>query len=236
MEKFRKIVRKAFLSLGIDIRRVKPNQLTWLKNQDIKTVFDIGANTGQFATEIHSILPEATTYSFEPLKDCYEQLCRNMRKLSRFRAFNLALGDRDCEMEIHRSKFSPSSSLLPVTELSERLFPYTRVESIEKIKVMRLDEVARGLCCAENILVKIDVQGYEDKVILGGKETISKAKVLLVETSFSALYEGQPLFDEMYDVLRNMGFSYAGNLEQIKSPADSRVIQSDSIFLNRRFA
>ena len=42
------------------------------------TVLDVGANTGQFALEIHKILPQAMIYSFEPLKDCYEQLMHNM--------------------------------------------------------------------------------------------------------------------------------------------------------------
>jgi FkbM family methyltransferase len=230
---FKKVVRKAFLTAGVDIRRTGPSPLVWLRTQNIGTVFDIGANTGEFAALVHTLLPEATIYSFEPLKECYTRLVSKMKAVPGFRAFDFALGDRECESEMHRSKFSPSSSILSMAKLHKELFPFTEEEGTEKIRVRRLDDVAMELYCPENILVKIDVQGYEDKVILGGKELISRAKILIVEISFQTLYEGQPLFDEIYDMLRTMWFVYAGSVEQIKSPIDGSVLQSDSIFLKR---
>jgi FkbM family methyltransferase len=70
----------------------------------IQTVLDVGANTGQFATAaIHEILPEATIYSFEPLRECYDLLVKNMSYVSKFRAFNFALGSEDTHMGMHRS-------------------------------------------------------------------------------------------------------------------------------------
>ena len=45
-----------------------------LNTYGIRTVFDLGANAGQFATRVHNWIPNATIYSFEPLKDVYAQL------------------------------------------------------------------------------------------------------------------------------------------------------------------
>ena len=45
------------------------------------------------------------------------------------------------------------------------------------------------------------------------------------------LYQGQVLFDNIYSLLRDMGFIYAGNLNQIIQPNNGRPIQADSIFL-----
>ncbi|GAF99123.1 unnamed protein product, partial [marine sediment metagenome] len=206
----------------------------WLKELNIQTVFDIGANTGQFASMIHNVLPEALIYSFEPLEDCYRQLCTNMRGASKFKAFNFALGDRDKETEIYHDTYSPSSSLLQISKLHKKVFPFTGQRTIENVKVKRLDQVIDDLNLElkKNILLKIDVQGYEDKVILGAQKSILEAKAVLAETSYHALYEGQPLFDTIYDMLRQRGFEYMGNLEQIKNPLNGTVLQSDSIFIN----
>lgn len=154
-----------------------------------------------------------------------------MKNTSKFRAFNFALGDNDCETEIHRSEHSPSSSLLPMEDLHKQIFPFTAGETIERIKIRRLDVIARDLNCNDNILVKFDVQGYEDKVILGGRKLVSKAKVLIVETSFQSLYKEQPLFDTIYNMLKQMGFSYMGNLDQIENPVDGSILQADSVFV-----
>jgi FkbM family methyltransferase len=146
-------------------------------------VLDVGANTGQFADEIHGIFPEAAIYSFEPLRDCYDLLIEKMSHVPKFKAFDFALGSEASEMEMHRSEFTPSSSILRMGELHKRAFPFTSKEAPEKIVVKRLDDVTRDLDLAKNILIKIDVQGFEDRVIAGGLKTIQIAKLLIVETS-----------------------------------------------------
>ena len=180
-------------------------KFTWLKNLNIGTIFDIRANTGQFATMLNEVLPNASMYLFEPLRDCYDKLRLNMKKHPKSRAFNVALGDKDCETEIYRSKHSPSSSILPMKDLHKQVIPQSHLDTIERIKVRRLDGITHDLDCKENILIKVDVQGYEDKVIFGGEKIISKAKVLIIETSFQSLYEGQPLFDSIYNLVRGRG-------------------------------
>lgn len=228
----KKVIKKSFNMLGLDIRKIERNKFVWLNDLNIKTVFDIGGNIGQFARMIHNILPAASIYSFEPLEDCYKQLQSNMRDASNFKAFNFALGDKDTEMDIYRNEYSPSSSLLKMGKLHKQAFPYTNKEGIEKIKVKRLDDIIHDLKVEDNILIKIDVQGYEDRVILGGKKLFAKAKVLIVETSFQILYESGPLFDTIYEILKQKGFKYMGNLGQIKNPINGSVLQSDSIFIN----
>jgi hypothetical protein len=79
--------------------------------------------------------------------------------------------------------------------------------------------------------VKIDVQGYEDRVIAGGDAVISRSKAMIVEVSFQELYEGQPLFDDIYQRLKQKGFAYMGNLYQLLNPADAAVLQADALFV-----
>lgn len=204
----------------------------WLKNLDIKTVLDVGANTGQFAQDIHSTLPDARIYSFEPLKDCYKHLSNAMLHVPNFRAFNFALGDQDGEVEINRSSFSPSSSILTMEDVTKEAFPFTDDSwERESVHIRRLDDVAKDIDLVDNVLIKIDVQGFEDRVIRGGQNTIRKAKVLIVEMSFESLYDGQPLFDSIYQAIRKHGFTYHGSAGQLLNPIDGRALQADGIFL-----
>jgi FkbM family methyltransferase len=225
-------VRKLCGRCGLDVHRMLPYKpLEWLRDWNIRTVFDVGANTGQFATLIHRALPQARIYSFEPLGDCCEQLKKTMASLSGFQAFDFALGDTTGRTQIHRSAAPESSSILPMGQLHKSAFPYTAQTQIETIEIRRLDEVAHDLQIEDNVLIKVDVQGTEDKVIAGGERTFARATALIMETTFVPLYQGQVLFDAIYDRLRRMGFTYMGTEHIIRDPRTGRVLQCDSLFL-----
>jgi FkbM family methyltransferase len=203
----------------------------WLENYGIKTVIDIGANEGQFAKRISQILPEAMIYSFEPLPDCHEKLIANSSNIKKFRSFNIALGNSSGKININRSNFSLSSSLLPMTQLHEEAFPFSKGGTTQEISICRLDEVVTEMILQTPILIKIDVQGFEDKVISGGLKTIKQADVLIVELSLEPLYENQLLFDDMHKILSDLGFRYKGNLGQLHSGIDGKVLQFDGIYV-----
>jgi len=203
----------------------------WLQHMQIKTIIDIGANTGQFAAHIHKIIPDAMLYTFEPLQDCYEELVKNLTGVMQFKAFNLALGNESGTTEIHRSEYSQSSSLLPMAKLHKESFPFTENETIQTIKVAKLDEIANEMQLHKPLMIKIDVQGFEDKVIAGGLQTISLADIIIVEMSIEPLYEGQSLFPDIHKTLTEQGFQYRGNYEQLYNPIDGRILQVDGIFV-----
>jgi FkbM family methyltransferase len=169
-------------------------------------------------------------YSFEPLEDCYRELIRTFGRDPRFRAFNLGIGAEEGSMTLHRNAFDASSSMLEMSDALPRNFPFVKSTSDVTVQVSRLDEACRGLTLTPEVLVKIDVQGYEDRVIAGASEVLGRARLVLAEVSFEALYAGQPLFDTIYQQLTAAGFAYRGSWEQIVSPLDGRVLQADAIF------
>ena len=217
---------------GLSTRMFASLDQPWLAKANINTVFDIGANTGQFAGVIHEVLPMAMIYSFEPLEDCCRKLRARMRDVGNFRVFNIALSDTNGEIILHRNENSASSSVLPMTDLHRQNFPFAVQNYPVKVKSMKLDDVTRHLEIANNMLVKIDVQGFEDKVIAGGEDTIRKAEILILETSFVPLYAGQPLFQDIYDCLKEH-FRYGGALEQVVSSVNGMPIYEDSIFVKK---
>jgi FkbM family methyltransferase len=227
----KRLIRAPFRLIGYDIVRCCKPDYVWLQELGIRTLIDIGANVGQYATYAREIFPEAQIYSFEPLKDCFEQLKKKMNGDFKFQAFNFALGDEHGEAQINHNEHSAASSLLKMVDLHHKHYIYAINTKSETIRIERLDDVTRSMKIKTPLMIKIDVQGFEDKVISGGVETIRKAKILIVETSFEVLYEGQSLFGDIYEKLKKLGFIYYSNDHQVRSDKDRRVLQENSVFI-----
>lgn len=221
--------------MGLDLVRYNPRyslgEYAYVASLDIRTVIDVGAHTGEFARMIKTILPNAALFCFEPLREEFARLQQQMPDGAGFKAFNYALGERNETVEIHRSSYAQSSSLLPMAELHKEAFPLSAGHTTETVEVKKLDDVLKDFELQPEIAIKIDVQGFEDKVIAGGPETIGKAKAIIIEVSFRELYEGQPLFDKIFALLNEKGFKFMGNLYQLLSPIDGAPLQADALFV-----
>lgn len=209
----------------------KRYQREWLKRYDIRTFIDIGAQVGEYVDFAQRFFPGALIYAFEPLKDGFETLKRKEAKIPGLTVFNYAIGEKETSAQIYRSSYAPSSSLLKMSSLHKEAFPHSASHEIEAIRMCRLDDVFQDLPIRPNTFVKIDTQGYEDRVIKGGRKVLSQATVIQIEISFEILYEGQVLFDNIYAQLRSLGFSFHGVLNQIYSPKDGSILQAHAYFI-----
>jgi hypothetical protein len=108
--------------------------------------------------------------------------------------------------------------------------PYTKETSKEHIQIRRLDDFLTDIDPVGPVLLKVDVQGYENYMLGGAKEFLKKVDCILIELSLEELYKGQALFNEIYLMLTNQGFRYAGNFDQQISKRNGRIIQVDAIF------
>ena len=235
----KKILHKSFKRLGYTITNdsVFKGQSSnffashkWLIELNFLTILDIGANKGQFASKFRMLFPNAFIYSFEPIQEIFEILNNRFSKDLKFKSFNLGLGLESGEFDFFQKDFSDSSSLMRSKDLLKENFPQTQNEKKIKIQIESLDNISNSINLELPMLIKIDVQGFEKMVILGGKQTIKKASVLIVEVSFYELYEDQEYFDSIYSVLCDLGFKYMGNYDQLYSPNDGSILQADAIF------
>lgn len=230
----RQLARPELLSLALHGQSVTMYMCLrqpWLQRQRFRTILDVGANEGQFARVARMAFQQATLHCFEPLPDCFARLQSRFANVERVSLYNVALADRVETSSILRNPYSPSSSLLEMTPSHVEAFPFTVGGDARPVSVSTLDTVLAGESLDEPLLVKIDVQGAEDRVIAGGRAIIGRARVVIVETSFEHLYKDQVLFHVIHDTMRRLGFSYHGNLDQLSSPKDGRILQGDAIFV-----
>lgn len=227
------------------VRIVPENQVPvarWLglPNLPIRTILDIGACSGGFAEEILAPrFPRAVIHSFEPSTRTFPRLkARADSSDGRHIAHNFGLGEAAERRILHSTVDAlPASSLLTSTEENITAFPQTARTQDLPVEIKVLDEIAPQLSPAiqDDLLVKIDVQGFEDRVIRGGRKTISRARAVIIEVQNAWLYEGQPTFRDIFAEFDALGFSFAGVLEQFAG-SDGKVLYYDAVFTRNREA
>jgi len=222
---------------GFDLVRLSNSPrktLLGMASYNFQSVIDIGANEGQFAKEISKFFPHASLFCFEPLEAPFRTLSEWASKQGeRVRCYNMALGESKGEVMMHQHEsHSPSSSLLPTTETCHALYPQTRAEHLTTIQITTMDEALADLLPSmpKDILIKLDVQGFEDRVLRGGRHVLSQCRAIILEVSIEPLYHSQANFHVINNLLHEAGLSYAGNLNQVFA-ADGRVVFLDAVFV-----
>lgn len=203
----------------------------FIAHRKIKTVLDIGANTGQFATLFHRLAPDVRIISLEPLPDCFAVLEKNLATIPGASAYPLAIGAENGKATIHRSDFTPCTSFLAKSDLLDAEFGEGAHIGNVEVEVVRLDDFTDRFDLEDELMIKMDVQGFELEVIKGGTKTFQRAALVATEVCFfPRLYQSQPLFDDIYRALRSMNYVYMGNPEQLAGVKDPRIAEADAVF------
>lgn len=224
--------------IGFEVRRFVPPSSTTeglvasMRKFGIDLVLDVGANTGQFASDIRHWGYAGRIVSFEPLSSAHADL---MQVAAGDAAWDIyprcALGDYNGEVEINIAGNSESSSILPMLEAHCSAAPESVYQGKEKVAISTLDSVAgQYIQDARGIFLKIDTQGFEWQVLDGAGATLPHIKGVLVELSFVPLYEGQHLWREVLERLESEGFTLWGFKPVFSDPMSGRTLQVDGIF------
>lgn len=146
--------------------------------EEVLTVFDVGANIGNFTKQLYNDFPSAKIYSFEPSKATYETFVSNFQGVERVIPVNIALSDEDKEGCLFNSRFSCCSSLNPHPLADNGISEFVKINKIDSFCIEnKIDRI--------NVL-KIDAEGHDFQVIKGCSENLKNHKIdiLYFECSF----------------------------------------------------
>lgn len=231
-------IRRSANRAGIDVSRYRPersppvNLARMLDHHQVSAVLDVGANTGQFAQALRAAGYRGKIVSFEPLSDAHANLLKVSARDPDWQiAARCAVGDRaDESVEIHVAANSVSSSLLPMQQAHANAEPKSRYVRSEQIPMARLDQLAGQYCDRDSALfVKIDTQGFEEKVLNGATGILDKMRGLQLEMSFVTLYQEQALFETLLARVRDKGYSIWAIWPGFHDPASGRMLQVDVV-------
>lgn len=191
-----------------------------------RTVLDVGASRGQFASFALHAFPGARLICFEPLPSSRAVLTKVTNGHAQI--VPVAVGSASGRSQIHVSGHDDSSSMLPIGERQVAEFPGTAEASVLDVEVVTLqsvlDEGVERPC-----LLKIDVQGLELEVLKGAGTALGQVDEILVECSFVEMYEGQALADEVVELLFSNGFRLRG-IYGLVTGSDHSSLQADLLF------
>lgn len=226
--------------LGIDIIRYSSTHFFELRRQKlirrrrISLVLDVGANSGQYAMEIRRRGYRGRIVSFEPLSSAFQELRRNAALDALWAPMRLALGDEDGTATINVSRNSWSSSLLPLGPRHLSNAPDSAYVGTEEVSLARLDSVAPDLLEDDDeVLMKLDVQGYELRALLGSERTLEHVDLIEAELSLVPLYPGQALLEEVVAFLSERGFAPVWLEPGLYDERADHLLQVDVIFERR---
>lgn len=145
---------------------------------EIKFV-DVGANIGEIFLDVARSPNCVSAVAFEPNPLAVSVINKNLglNQIVNTRVVEKALGDCAIETKMFFGRHSPSASLLSTAKRNAKL----NGGQLTNVVVSTLDsEISDEELSGSNIVVLIDVEGFELKVIQGGLETISKHHPVII--------------------------------------------------------
>jgi FkbM family methyltransferase len=235
----KKTIKKLARELGFEVKRYNLNtsEVALIKHllnyHNIDLVFDVGANSGQYARFLRECSYSGTIVSYEPLSSAYSQLLASSHKDPLWEiAPRTAIGDQDSEITINVAGNSQSSSVLEMLDSHVNAAPESAYYDSEVVKLSRLDTIGPQYFTSANqaIFLKIDVQGFEKQVIEGATQILPLVQGIQLELSLIPLYKDQLLFKEMVEFLYKIGYDLHTIIPGFTDPKTGRLLQIDGIF------
>jgi FkbM family methyltransferase len=234
-----KVIRSVLNPIGYDIVKYKTSWpphivLDHLKMNNIQTVLDVGANTGQYSQGLRKAGFKGRIISFEPANKAFQDLKQRALHDKNWQTFNFALGETNGFSSIHISRHSPSSSILPMTSLHLDASPGSEYLSDEKIEVNTLDSIYDSLGIkGENVFLKVDTQGYEKKVLEGASESLSSLKGIQLELTAHELYEGEEIYYSICRFVEERNFRLVRIIPGFAHKGTHEMLQFDALFFRK---
>lgn len=165
------------------------------------TYIDIGANVGyQSLYAARLVGPTGSVLSFEPNPESYSVLAGHVaiNRIAHCQTFQLALSDRGGEATLTQiDGHTGTANLRPEHRPALRSLT---------VPVRTGDEVLRSIAFRGKAFVKIDVEGFEQRVLAGLRDTLPSVTAVAVEITPSWLRQVGGSAEQLYAYMSQAGF------------------------------
>lgn len=204
-----------------------------LKAHGVDFVFDVGAATGQYGAMLRSVGYEGRIVSFEPLSSSHRRLSARARGDELWTVPSpRVIGAKQGTATLHVHPDPDRSSLLRASDV-EAGVASSRVEAVESVRVEQsslVREWEEHVLGDETVFVKADVQGYEDRVIRGASEVLSRIAGWQIEVAFEERYVQQATWDEIGTLMREHGYVLQQFRPTVVDDTTGRMREADVVY------
>lgn len=235
------MLRKLIQELGYDLyrypeacERLMPHLRMLLPSHRIDTIIDVGANVGQFASEVRSVSRDVQIHSVEPNPDVYRTLAAKAAGDNRWMTHECALGRTRGKVMLNVFAASDFSSCLPANEFGAQRFQDSlTIAGTVEVELRTLDELVSIIppaAIGSRLLLKLDTQGFDMEVLMGAGSVLERVQAVVTEASLRPLYQDAPLFPDVLEFMKAKGFALSGFFPVSRSD-DLSIIESDCVFV-----
>lgn len=220
---------------GVDLTQLRFEDSDWavrmrlLQSLSPDVVVDVGANTGQFASELRLAGYSGPIVSIEPVSDAFGQLSERSKADPAWTPIHCAVGSTRGTVVINVSANSMSSSLLGMSDTHRKAAPDSTYIRQEDVAVYRLEEID-ALRPFNRIFCKIDTQGYERQVLEGIGDMWPRMVAIQLETSHVNLYEDSWAHSDVMAYFADLGWEPVFVDRGFTDSRTGRMLQSDWTF------
>ena len=249
----KKLIKKLFSTLGFKVTRINKeisnidfDELLAQKINKNPIIFDVGGNQGQSIERFKKIFPTPTIHSFEPIKSEFDIMYKKFGNDENIFLNNFALGDKIEEKEIHVAAQTGSSSFNKITKNTKWLKVRSKQSKIteeeyilqkQKVMINTIDNYCKDKKINRIDLLKIDTQGYEDKVLEGSSDSLkdNNIRVIITEIMFDNVYDKYFSFSDIEKYIIPHNFRMVGIDLANNNLFSGLVFFSDVYYFNKKF-
>ncbi len=202
-------------------------------------IFDVGAHHGQSVTYLKGLFPQSKIFSFEPDPESFNILSENTTNDINTKVFNLAISDTVGKAKFYKNEISHTNSLYKVNLESNDSISISKSVSLTRpcsynfeveVEMTTLDRFVHDNSIDNIDLLKIDVQGAEEKVLSGGGGALQNTSNVIVEVSFYDYYEKNTSFMDVEKYLIPAGFKLFSILDISRNPMNGRTDWAEVLY------
>ena len=160
---------------------------------------DCGCNYGAYSIPIAKEFEDQNIYAFDASKKAIHNLKQNieLNKIRNIRYFNIGIGDKNTEAYFNEdiNDFKNDGS-----------FRFTQNKNKKKIKIYKLDDIFKNkkIFLKENVIIKLDLEGFDFLALKGLTETLNVSKVIIfIEISKMLLKNSEDFYNEFDLFVKN---------------------------------
>lgn len=212
------------------IRSIKKQK----SNFDNAVIMDIGAFDGSTAIQFSKAFPEAKILAFEANPETFPIAQKNCASYKNISVLNFAVSDKKETLDFFVTNNGVSSSLNEINVSDKHTKDYNNELNIKtklSVNAVPLDEYAD---LGKILLLKIDTQGHELKVIEGAKEILKKTEFVLVEMANHNVYKNGCQYFEVDEALRKNNFKLHNIIVSFRTNGIA-VSEYDAVYINKTY-
>lgn len=164
-------------------------------------IIDGGANIGTYSLMVNDILPEATIYAFEPVKETFDQLTQQVAGKNGIKPIAKGLYSENISREINLFKSSTHSSIYEIKGLSYK------TEGSTTIELIKGDDFLRQNNLSKIDFLKLDLEGAEYDALLGFKEALENRSIRMIQFEYGYInITTKKLLIDYYELFESQGY------------------------------